>query len=107
MNSLELSGISASWGSDMDCGLFSYIFLTMVLSLVTNLAFLLPYTALPYLCFGLLGMLSSSNPPTDLRGMDPSADIGFLPFVEFPAEPLPVSETSVVTMGILSVVAVN
>jgi hypothetical protein len=61
----------------------------------------------PYFCSGLAGTLSSSNPPSALRWLDPSVDIGFLPVAGLLAEPLPVSETSVVTMGILSVVAVN
>jgi hypothetical protein len=52
-------------------------------------------------------MLSSSNPPSSLRWLDPSIDIGFLPVAGLPTEPLPVSETYVVAMGILSVVAVN
>jgi hypothetical protein len=52
-------------------------------------------------------MLSSSNPPSILRWLDPSSDIGFLPFAGLPTEPLPVSETSVVVVDISSVVIVN
>jgi hypothetical protein len=44
MNSLELSGISASLGSDMDRGSVSYKFHTIALLLVMDLEFLLPYT---------------------------------------------------------------
>jgi hypothetical protein len=52
-------------------------------------------------------MLSSSNPPSSLRWMDPFADISFLPVVGIHVEPLPMSETYVVAMDILSVVVVN
>ena len=61
----------------------------------------------PYFCFGLAGMLSSSDPPSAPRWLDLSSDIGSLPIVGLPVEPLPVSETYVVAMGILSVVVVN
>jgi hypothetical protein len=130
MNSLGLSGTSASLGSDMDHGLVSYRFLTIVLLLVADLEFLLPCIAqmldicscgvlpssmwytkqiliCPYFCFGLAGMLIYSNPPLVLRWMDPSTDIGFLLVAGLLVEPLPVSETYVVTMCILSVVVVN
>jgi hypothetical protein len=39
--------------------------------------------------------------------MDLSANIGFLPVAGLTTKPLPVSETLIVVMGILSVVAVN
>jgi hypothetical protein len=81
MRSLGLSGTSASLGSDMDHGLVSYIFHTIVLLLVTYLAFWLPCTTrmldirsygvlmscmwytkqilvYPYFCSGLAGTLS-------------------------------------------------
>jgi hypothetical protein len=61
----------------------------------------------PYFCSGLAGTLSSSNPPFTLRWVDPSVDIGFLRVAGLPAKPLPVSETFVVAMDMLSVVAVN
>jgi hypothetical protein len=52
-------------------------------------------------------MLSSSNPPSVLRWMDLSTDIGFLPVAGLPTEPTLTSGTFFVVMGILSVVAVN
>jgi hypothetical protein len=52
-------------------------------------------------------MLSSSNPPSVLRWMDPSANTSFLPIAGLPTEPLPTFETFVVAMGILSVVGMN
>jgi hypothetical protein len=61
----------------------------------------------PYLCYGLDGMLSSSDPPLDPLWLDLSFDIGSLLVVGLHVEPLPVSETSVVTKGISSVVVVN
>jgi hypothetical protein len=61
----------------------------------------------PYFCFGLDGTLSSSNPPSVPRWLDPCADIGFLPVVGLPTKPLPMFEIYVVAMGILSVVVVN
>jgi hypothetical protein len=61
----------------------------------------------PYLCSGLAGTLSSSDPPSTPLWMDLSSDIGSLPVVGIPVEPLPVSETFVVTTDISSVVAVN
>jgi hypothetical protein len=123
MNSLGLSGISTSLGSDMVCGSVSYRFRTIVLLLVADLTFLLSYTVkmldihscgvlpscmwytkrllvYPCFCFVLDGTLSSSNPLSVLRSMDPFADIGFLPVAGLPAEPLHVFETSVVIMGI-------
>jgi hypothetical protein len=45
MNSLELSGISASSCSDKGHDLVSFIFRTIVLLVVMDLAYLLPYTA--------------------------------------------------------------
>jgi hypothetical protein len=130
MKSLGLFGISTSLSNDMDPGLVSYKFLTIVLLLVMDLAFLLPYTArmlyicscgillsclwytkqilvCPYFCSGLTGMLISSNPPSYRQWLDPSTDIGFPPVAGLLAEPLPVFETFVVVMGILSVVAVS
>jgi hypothetical protein len=61
----------------------------------------------PYLCFGLAGMLSSSDPPSTLLWSDMSSDIGSLSVVGLLLEPLLVSETFVVIKGISSVVAVN
>jgi hypothetical protein len=61
----------------------------------------------PYFCSGLAGMLSSSDPPSTLRWLDLSSDIGFLPVAGLPTEPLPMSETSVVAVDISSVVIVN
>jgi hypothetical protein len=61
----------------------------------------------PYFCFGLDGTLSSSNPSSVLRWMDLSVDISFLPNVGLHVESLAVSKTSIVAMGILSVVAMN
>jgi hypothetical protein len=129
MNSLELSGISRSLGSDMDRGLVSYRFHTIVLLLVIDLTFLFPYIArmleirscgvlmycmwytkrlliCTYFCSGLDGMLNSSNPPSTLQWLDPSFDIGFLPVARLPIEPLHASETFVVAVDILSVVIV-
>jgi hypothetical protein len=60
-----------------------------------------------YLCSGLDGMLSSSDPLSSLLWLDLSSNIGSLPFVGLPIEPLPVSETFVVTKDISSVVSVN
>jgi hypothetical protein len=61
----------------------------------------------PYFYSDLVGILSSSNPPSALRWMDLSLDIGFLPVAKLPTEPLLVSETSVVTVDTSSVVVVN
>jgi hypothetical protein len=61
----------------------------------------------PYSCFGLAGMLSSSDPPSAPLWLDMSYDIGSLPVVGIPVEPLLVSETYVVTVDISSVVKVN
>jgi hypothetical protein len=61
----------------------------------------------PYLCSGLDGMLSSSDPPSNPLWLDLSSDIGSLLVVGMPVEPLPVFETSIVTKGISSVVALN
>jgi hypothetical protein len=125
MNSLGLSGISTSLGSDMDRGLVSCRFCTIVLLLVTNLALLLPYIAqmldihsygvlpsymwytkqllvCPYFCSGLARTLSYSNPPSSLRWLYPFTNIGFLLVAG-----LPMFETYVVAMDILSVVVVN
>jgi hypothetical protein len=52
-------------------------------------------------------MLSSSNPPSFLRWLDPSDDTSFLPVAGLLAEPLPASKNFVVAMGILSTVVVN
>jgi hypothetical protein len=52
-------------------------------------------------------MLSSSDPPLAPQWMDLSSDIGSLPVVGLPAEPLPVSKTFVVAVDISSVVIVN
>jgi hypothetical protein len=61
----------------------------------------------PYLCYGLDGMLISLDPPSSPLWMDLSSDIGSLPVVGLPVEPLLVFGTSIVTKGISSVVAVN
>jgi hypothetical protein len=130
MNSLGLSGTSASLGNDMDPGPISYRFRTIVLLLVTNLAFLFPcivrmlyihsygvllscmwYTkrilVCPYFCSGLARTLSSSNPSSSLRWLDLSSDIGFLLVAGLPSEPLPASGTFVIVVDILSVVILN
>jgi hypothetical protein len=54
----------------------------------------------PYFYSSLAGMLISSNPPSILRWSDPSFDIGFLPVVGLPVEPLPMSKTFVVIVDI-------
>jgi hypothetical protein len=130
MSSSVLSGTSASLGSGMDHDLVFYRSHTIVLLLAMDLAFLLPCTAqmldirshgvllsymwytkrllfCPYPCFGLARKLSSSDPPSTPLWLDLSFDIGSFPVVGMLVEPLPVSETSVVTVDILSVVVVN
>jgi hypothetical protein len=114
----------------MDHDLSFYRSHTIVLLLVMDLSYLFPCTArmfdirsygvlLSYMwytkrllfrhcsCFGLAGMLSSSDPTLAPQWLDLSSDICFLPVVGLPVEPLPVFETSVVTMDISSVVTVN
>jgi hypothetical protein len=61
----------------------------------------------PYLCSSLVGMLSSLDLPSTPLWIDLSSDIGSLPVVGPPIEPLPVFETFVVAKGISSVVVVN
>jgi hypothetical protein len=61
----------------------------------------------PFFCSGLVGKLSSSNPPSTLRWLDLFADIDFIPVAGMLAESLPVSETSVVAVDISSVVVMN
>jgi hypothetical protein len=61
----------------------------------------------PYPYSGLDEILSSSDPPSAPLWMDLSFDIGSLPVVGFPAEPLPGFENSIVARGISSVVIVN
>jgi len=61
----------------------------------------------PYFCSGLVGTLISSNPPSALRWMDLSSNTSFLLVVGLPREPLPVFETSIIVVDILSVVIVN
>jgi len=130
MNALGLFGTSASLGSDKDHDLVSQIFLTIVLLLAMGLASRLPCTVRmldihfcgvcpssmwytkqillsPYFCFSLAGTLSYLNPPSALRWLDPSFDIGFLLVARLPEEPLPVFETFVGAVDILSVVIVN
>jgi hypothetical protein len=114
----------------MDHFPISYIFHTIVLMLAKGLAILLPCTVrmlgicsygvlmfcmwytkhilfFPYLCSGLPGMLSSSDPPSTPLWLDLSFDIGSLPIVGLLVDPLPGFETFVVAKGISSVVAVN
>jgi hypothetical protein len=90
MNSLGMSGISTSMCSDMDRDLVSCIFFTIILLLVTDLEFLLPYTArmsyirscgvllscmwytkwllvCPYSYSSLTKKLNSSDPPSVLK----------------------------------------
>jgi hypothetical protein len=125
-----LSGTSASLGSDMDHAPISYRSHTIVLLLETGLAFLFPCIArmsdihsygvlqsymwytkrllfFPYLCSGLVGMLSYLDPPSAPLWWDLSSNIGSLPVVGLPVEPLPRFETSIVAKGISSMVAVN
>jgi hypothetical protein len=52
-------------------------------------------------------MLDSSNPPSTPLLLDLSINIGSLPIVRFPAEPLPEFGTYVVLMGISNVVTVS
>jgi hypothetical protein len=52
-------------------------------------------------------MLGSSDPPSTPLFMDLYFDTSSLPVVRLPVEPLPDFGTSIVLMGILSVVAVN
>jgi hypothetical protein len=61
----------------------------------------------PYSYSVLAGTLDSSNPPSVLRWLGPSTDIGFLLFVGLPVEPLHAFETSIVAMDILSGVALD
>jgi hypothetical protein len=61
----------------------------------------------PYFCFALTGMLSSSYPPSTLRWLDISFDIGFPPVASLPTEPLHVSETYVFVVDISSAVIVS
>ena len=120
MNSQALSGIPASLESDSDLSPVSYRSHTIVLLMTKGLAVLLPCTArmlgihsqgvlfsymwytkqllfFPYLCSGLAGMLISLDPPSTPLGMDLSYDIGSLPVVGMPAEPLCKFETSIVS----------
>jgi len=52
-------------------------------------------------------MLNYSDPPSTPLLLDISFDIGSLPVVRLPVEPLPKFETSIVSKGISSVVARN
>jgi hypothetical protein len=52
-------------------------------------------------------MLSSSDTPSSPLWLDLSLDIGSLPIVGLPVEPLPMFETFVVIKDISSVVVVN
>jgi hypothetical protein len=61
----------------------------------------------PYPCSGLVEMLTSSDIPSSPLWLDLSSDIGLLPIVGLPVEPLPRSENSVVARGISSVGDVN
>jgi hypothetical protein len=130
MNSLELSGISASSCSDKGRDPVSCIFHTIILPMVAGLAYLSPYTArmsgirscvvlpscrwctkqllvFPCSCSGSTEMLNSSNPPSILRWLGPSASTSSLPVARLPAEPLPASETFFFVRDILSVGVVS
>jgi hypothetical protein len=61
----------------------------------------------PYLCSSLAEMLSSLDLPSSPLWLDLSSNIGSLPFVGLPVEPLHGFETFVVARGISSVVAMN
>jgi hypothetical protein len=125
-----LSGTSASLGSGMDHDPISYKSKTIVLMLAMGFEFLLPCTTwmldirsygvlmsymwytkqllfCPYLCFGLAGMSSSSDPPSAPLWLYLSSVIGSLPIVGLPVEPLPVSETFDVATDILSAATMN
>ena len=129
-SSSVLSGNFASLGSGMDHDPISYRSHTIVLLLAMGLEFLLPCTApmldirsygvlMSYMWYtkrllfcpcsfsGLDEMLISSYPPSSMRWLDLSSDIGSLPVVGLPIEPLPEFETFVVIKGISSVVVVN
>jgi hypothetical protein len=58
-------------------------------------------------CSSLARMLISLDPPSSSRWLDLSYDIVSLPVAGLPIEPLPTSETSIVTVDISSVVTVN
>ena len=130
MNSLGLFGISASSCNDKGCDSIFCKFRTIILLLVMDLAFMLPYNVqmsdicscgvlpscmwytkhllvFPYSYSGLVEMLSSSSPPSTLRSLGPSVDTSFLPIARLPTEPLTASRNFVVAMDILSVGAVN
>ena len=130
MNSWVLSNDFASLENDMDHAHESYKYRTIVLLLVRGSTPLFPCTVqkldihsygvlmscmwytkqlliCPYFCSSLAGMLGSSYTPSALRWLDSSSDIGFLLVEGIPTEPLPMYETSVVTLDILSVVIVN
>jgi hypothetical protein len=93
-----LSGTSASMGSSMDRDLVSYKYFSIVLLLVMDLALFLPCTMqmleihsygvllsymwytkrllfCPCCCSGLVGMLSSSYPPSNPQWLDLSSYI--------------------------------
>jgi hypothetical protein len=125
MNSLGLSGTSASSCSDKGRDSIFCRFHTIVLPVVMDLAYLLPYTVqmlgicycgvLPsYILYtkrllicpcsysGSIEMLDSSNPPSIPRSLGLSVGTGSLPVARLPAEPLPTYEIFVVVKGILS-----
>jgi hypothetical protein len=121
MNYLGLSGISASSCSDKGRDLVSCRFCTIVLLVVMDLAYLLPYTTrtlgihscgvlpscmwctkwllvFPCSYSGSAEMLDSSIPQS--LGLSTSTDS--LPTARLPAEPLPTSKNFVFVKGILS-----
>jgi hypothetical protein len=61
----------------------------------------------PYFCSGSDGTLTYLDLPSTPLWIDLYSDIGSLPVVGLPIEPLPVFETFVVAKGISSVVAMN
>jgi hypothetical protein len=125
MNSLGLSSISTSLCRDKGRDLVFCRFHTIVLPVVMDLAYLLPYTArtlgirscgvltsciwytkwllvCPCSYSGSAEMLDSLNPPSIPRSLDLFVGTGSLPVAR-----LPVSEIYVVVKGILSAEVVS